>query len=96
MPDPAKEEFTVGDRVRVRPGVTDVMSSDMVLGGWTGAVAEIDGEMCCVRWDEETLAKMPSSYREHWQADALPVDSLWLSQRDLEPFCRTGPAHGSA
>jgi hypothetical protein len=33
--------FTVGDKVRVRSGVSDPDFPDMPLGGWTGTVTEI-------------------------------------------------------
>ena len=79
-----KPRAAVGDVVRVKQGVTDVMFADMVLEGWTGTVAEIDDEMLRVRWDQETVATIPDAYRERWKADALPVDSLWLRWKDVE------------
>ena len=36
-------KFKVGDRVRVKPGVTDVDYPDMPLGGWAGTVVEVSG-----------------------------------------------------
>jgi hypothetical protein len=78
--------FHVGDHVTVNPGVTDVMSTAIVLDGWTGVVARVDEDMVQVAWDEKTMASMPAKYRRHWEADALPADSLWLPRNELTPF----------
>ena len=34
--------FTVGTKVRVKPGTTDPDYPDIPLGGWTGAITEVD------------------------------------------------------
>ncbi len=85
MTDAQQPDMTVGDRVRVKGGVTDLVSSDLELGGFTGVVTDTDGDMRRVDWDQATLAAMPESYRQRWQDDALPTDHLWLPADDLEP-----------
>jgi hypothetical protein len=85
MTEPQKPEVDVGSRVRVKPGVTDLVCSRIELGGFTGVVAATDGDLCRVDWDSATLAAMPESYRQRWHEDALPADHLWLPATDLEP-----------
>ena len=84
MSNSTERDFQIGDRVRIKPGVTDVMSSDMALGGWTGVIRQIDEEMAQVSWDDETMTSMPSTHRDHWLADGLPVDCAWLPKQELE------------
>jgi len=78
--------FRVGDRVKVKPDVTDVMSSNIALGGWAGVVGQVDEDKVQVLWDEATLSRMPSAHRKHWESDALPTDSLWLPRQALIPM----------
>ena len=85
MTESQKPPVQPGDRVRVKPGVTDLVCSQIELGGFTGVVTATDGDMCRVDWDPATLAAMPENYRQRWQEDALPADHLWLPADDLEP-----------
>ncbi len=84
MTESQKPPVSVGDRVRVKPGVTDLVCEQIELAGFVGVVAETDGDMCRVDWDPATLAAMPESYRQRWLEDALPADHLWLPSDDLE------------
>ncbi len=85
MTESQKPPVQQGDRVRVKPGVTDLVCSQIELAGFTGVVTATDGDMCRGDWDSATLAAMPESYRQRWQEDALPDDHLWLPADDLEP-----------
>lgn len=85
MTEPKKREVRVGDRVRVKPGVTDLVCSEIELSGYSGVVAATDGDMCRVDWDTTTVNSMPEAYCRRWQEDALPTDHLWLPSDDLEP-----------
>ena len=38
---PINPRFQLGDKVRVKPGISDVLFPDMPLGGWSGSVTEI-------------------------------------------------------
>ncbi len=50
---PVVTEFKVGDKVRVKHGITGVEYPDMPMGGWTGNISEIheDGNYT-VRWND--------------------------------------------
>jgi hypothetical protein len=85
MTEPQKPAVSVGDRVRVKPGVTDLVCSQIELGGFTGVVAATDGDLCRVDWDLATFSAMPESYQQRWQEEGLPADHLWLPADDLEP-----------
>jgi hypothetical protein len=84
--EPKDPEINVGDRVRLKQGTTDIAYDDMVLDGWTGTICDVNGEMCCVRWSEETQGVIPQDYRERWRGSGIPVDSLWLPQKFVEPI----------
>jgi len=86
--DPSRDcSIRLGDRVRVKPGRTDIAYDEILLEGWTGTVCEVNGDMCCVRWSDETLERMPEKYRQRWQGEGLPVDSLWLQKDSVESYC---------
>ena len=84
--EPQDPPIRVGDRVRLRPGATDIEYDDMNLEGWTGTVCDVNDEMCCVRWSAETQAAIPDDYRQRWRGNGLPVDSLWLPRKSMEPI----------
>ncbi len=54
--------FKVGDRVRVKPGISDPLFPEMPLAGWAGTVTEIiesHGHIHCLfKLDDRTLASM--------------------------------------
>ena len=53
---PIVTDFRVGDKVRVKHGVTDVEYADMPMGGWAGTVTDVDKRgVYTVRWSRETL-----------------------------------------
>ena len=60
--------FKVGDKVRVKQGVSDPDFPDMPLGGWTGTITEIiehKGQINCVfKLDERTLRGHPPDLPE--------------------------------
>lgn len=84
----AKLKFVVGDKVRVRPGVTDPDFSDLSLGGWAGTIAEADERSpvtYLVRWSKETLAQIHPIHRKRSERDGLDLTQMWLGEEDLEP-----------
>jgi hypothetical protein len=83
--DKPEPTISVGDRVRLKPGATDIAYDNMILEGWTGTVCDLSDEMCCVLWNEETQRMMPEAYRERWRGDGLPLDSLWVPRASVEP-----------
>lgn len=79
-------KFTVGDRVRVKQGVTDFDYADMPLGGWAGVVAEIDQSTCTtclVRWSPETLAMIGRLYVDRCREDGIDFHEKWLDVDEL-------------
>jgi hypothetical protein len=63
----ASPRFEVGDRVRVKHGVRDPDFPDIPLGGWAGAVKEVErakGELAyLLACDRATLRGMHPVYR---------------------------------
>ena len=81
--------FKVGDKVRVKSGVSDPDFPDMPLGGWTGTVTEIiehEGQINCVfKLDERTLTSIHPIYRKRCERDGLELEIDGLGEEDLEP-----------
>jgi hypothetical protein len=54
--------FQVGDKVRVKPGITDPLFPELPLAGWAGTVTEIIKSHrqinCLFKLDDRTLASM--------------------------------------
>jgi len=80
--------FQVGDKVRVKPGVSDPDFPDMPLGGWTGTVTEIiehEGQINCVfKLDDQTLASIHPIYRRRCERDGLDFKTMGLGEEELE------------
>lgn len=84
----APPRFSVGDLVRVKPGVRDPDFADIPLGGWAGKVAEI-GEgsplIYLIRWNQPTLKQADPVYRKRCERDGLEFEQMWLGENDLGP-----------
>lgn len=79
-------KFQIGDKVRVRHGVTDNDYPDMPLGGWTGTISETyDGDTYLVRWSEQTLASIHTVYKSRCENDGLDYEQYSIGANDLEP-----------
>lgn len=79
--------FVMGDKVRVRIGVTDPDFPDIPLGGWAGKIAEVEEgktPLCLIRWSQETLKNMHPVYRNRCERDGLDHEEMWLGEDDLE------------
>jgi hypothetical protein len=80
--------FKVGDRVRVKPGVSDPDYPDMPLGGWSGTITEIiehKGQINCVfELDKRTLASIHPIYKRRCEIDGLDYETMGLGQEDIE------------
>jgi hypothetical protein len=80
--------FKVGDKVRVKSGVTDTLFPDMPLGGWTGTVVETNKRKrqidCFFKLDDRTLANLHPIYRKRCERDGLDFETMSLSEDDLE------------
>src|SRR5947209_18974415 len=81
--------FKVGEKVRVKPGVSDPDFPDMPLGGWSGTVTEViehEGQINCVfRLDARTLASLHPIYRQRCEIDGLDYEVMGLGEEDFEP-----------
>jgi hypothetical protein len=86
---PSPPRFNVGDRVRVRPGVSDPDYSDIPWSGWAGVVDEVQARkrsrLYAVRWSPETLAAGHPVYFLRCKLDGTEPDLAWLEEKDLEP-----------
>ena len=83
---PTPAQFSVGDRVRVKHGVTDIDYPDMPLGGWAGTISEIhDDGMYTVRWSRETLDAIHPVFKKRCEIDGLDHEEYRLTGDDLEP-----------
>lgn len=86
-PDPPR--LPPGMKVRVKHGVRDPDFPDIPLGGWAGAVKEIEqakGQTTyLIAWDRATLRGMHPVYKKRCERDGLELESMWLGAEDLEP-----------
>jgi hypothetical protein len=84
----ANPRFKVGDKVRVKSGVSDPDFPDMPLGGWTGTVTEIiehkGGINCVFELDDRTLASLHPVYRKRCERDGLDFETMGLGEEELE------------
>jgi hypothetical protein len=82
--------FRVGDKVRVKPGVRDPDFPDIPLGGWVGAIEEIENSRgACsllIAWNQETLAAIHPAFHKRCERDGLEYERSWLAEEDLEPY----------
>src|SRR3954468_23322063 len=87
--NPAPPRFESGMKVRVKHGVRDPDFPDIPLGGWAGAVKEVeqaeDPTTVLVAWDRATLRDMHPVYKKRCERDGLELESMWLGDEDLEP-----------
>src|SRR5215213_7572338 len=81
--------FGVGDKVRVKSGVTVPDFEDIPLGGWTGTITGVeqaDDQITYeIEWNERTLAGMHPVYRKRCERDGLGLESMLLGEEEIEP-----------
>ena len=81
--------FTIGDKVRVKYGVTDPDFPDIPLGGWSGTIEQIersDEEIIYqIQWDKRTLRGMHPIYSKRCERDGLDLRIMGLDEESLEP-----------
>jgi hypothetical protein len=81
-----RAKFDVGDRVRVRYGVADVDYPDMPIGGWAGAISEVQKNgQYMVLWSRETLEAIDPVFEKRCARDGFDLERYCLSEDDLEP-----------
>ena len=76
-------------QVRVKPGITVPDFEDIPLGGWAGAIREVDQRSApatyLIEWNKLTLDHMHPVYRKRCERDGLELESMWLGEDDIEP-----------
>jgi hypothetical protein len=80
--------FTVGNAVRVKPGVTDPDFPDIPFGGWAGTISEVedgDPRTYLIALNEQTLKNIHPIYHKRCERDGLEADQAWMLEEDLEP-----------
>ena len=81
--------FEVGNKVRVKSGVSDPDFPDMPLGGWSGTVTEVeqaDDQITYeIKWNKRTLNEMHPVYLKRCERDGLEMESMRLGEEDIEP-----------
>ena len=83
---PFAAPFKIGDKVRVRHGVTDNDYPDTPISGWVGTISEThDGETHVVKWSEETLASIHPVFKNRCENDGLDFEEYSIGADDLEP-----------
>ena len=81
-------KFSVGEAVRVKPGVNDPDFPDIPFGGWAGTVLEVaDGKRRSyhIQLNARTLKSIHPIYHKRCERDGLEVDHVWMLEVDLEP-----------
>ncbi len=85
----APARFVAGTLVRVKPGTTDPDFPDVPLGGWAGAIREVDQRSdpptYLIEWNKHTLNHVHPVYRKRCERDGLELERMWLGEDDLEP-----------
>ncbi len=88
-PPSGPPRFAVGDKVRVRAGVTDPDYPDFPLGGWAGVVEDFNPTptetLYFIEWNEDTLEEAHPAYFRRCERDELEAEHSWLGEADLEP-----------
>lgn len=83
---PPATQFRIGDKVRVRHGVTDNDYPDMPIGGWVGTISETHkGDTHVVRWSDETIASIHPVFKNRCENDGLDFAQYSIGADDLEP-----------
>jgi hypothetical protein len=81
--------YGVGHHIRVKPGTTDPDFPDIPLGGWAGAIMDVDRRsnppIYLIQWNQHTLDHMHPVYRKRCERDGLELESMWLGEKDIEP-----------
>jgi hypothetical protein len=77
--------YGVGNHVRVKPGTTDPDFKDISLGGWAGAISEVNPQSnpptYLIQWDRRTLDHMHPVFRKRCQRDDLELETWPLLSR---------------
>lgn len=79
----------VDDAVRVKDGIMDPDYEEQCIGGWTGAISDIDRStnppLVLITWDEKTLTELiGAEVLARADRHGLRGDCMWLGLTDIE------------
>jgi hypothetical protein len=81
-------KIKIGDYVRVRKGIKEIDFGSFVIGGFQGTVFSVeeypDETIVGIKWDEETLSKMPRKMLNRCLKDIFEHDKMYLSLDEVE------------
>ena len=81
-------KIKIGDYVRVRKGIKETDFGSFVFGGFQGTVFSVeeypDETIVGIKWDEETLSKMPRNLLNRYLKDNFEHDKMYLSLDEVE------------
>ena len=81
--------YGVGTQVRVKPGIAHPDYADIPLGGWAGAITEVNQRSnpptYLIEWNPHTLGQMHPVYCKRCERDGQDLEDLWLGEANLEP-----------
>ena len=82
-------KINIGDKIRVKDGVTDPDYPDRSIGGWTGKVSDIERhlneEVILIEWDDITLRKFITlDFIEQCEENKLEYRQMYLYPEDVE------------
>jgi hypothetical protein len=78
--------WTIGESVVVKPGVTDP-DTGRDLGGWQGRISAIldEGEIVTIQWDSLTLKSIPPAHIAWSEEEGLSWSEMNLLPEEVEP-----------
>jgi Calcium binding len=78
--------WTIGESVVVKPGVTDP-DTGRDIGGWQGRISAIldEGEIVTIQWDSLTLKSIPPAHIAWSEEEGLSWSEMNLSLDEVEP-----------
>ena len=81
-------KIKIGDYVRVKKGIRDPDYSKFVIGGFQGTIFSVDEypdeTLVGIKWDEETLSKMPKKIVERFLKENFQHDKMYLSADEVD------------
>jgi len=88
MPPGKTPKPAAGQTVQVQPGVNMPEFNDLPIGGWKGTVMETSGTgakmKVILEWDQETVARIPESYKVHCESQGLLFTMACLPASEIQ------------
>lgn len=81
-------KLSVGSKIQVKTGTAVPEFPEFACDGWAGVIREVSGKRpqarYIIEWDDRTLEKMPSAYREKCEEQGLYFRMACLDANTLE------------